>query len=981
MTSVYRRLQLRHWTMTLFIAWSVAVWLLFAWNLRQINGHVHDQAYREIQTAFAKGETLSHWAIAQGGIYIEVDKETRPDPYLAKLSDRDITTPDGRILTLVNPATLLKKYYKTGDPREVHGRLTSLAPLNRANRPDPWEKKALLELAKSRADEVSKTLQTDSGPILRVMKARWAEPSCLKCHAEQGVKPGDLIGGVSLSVPFDQAFAEAEHATLGIGYGLLWLFGLAGIQYGGRQLGVRIRERDVAYKELEAQDDRIKAIVQGSLDAIVTFDQERRITGWNPGAETLFGWKEEDIIGQELDSILGREGHPDTHRLLPEGFSKKHVEATATHREGRRFPVELSISPLDSEIGSHAAFIRDITARKAAAEKIERDYTSQQIIARLLELSMEPLDFPRKLDRSLDIILSTPWLSLQSKGGIFLASKDDELELVSHRGLLESVTSGCGRIAFGHCLCGRTAEARKVVFADCIDHRHDNFFPGMQPHGHYCLPILSGDSLLGVLTLYVDHGHTRSPEEERFLKAIAHTLGGIIQRYSTEEQLRRAAFYDDLTQLPNRALFMDRLAQAIGRHSRGKPFAVLYFDLERFKNINDSLGHTAGDEVLRSVAERLSECVRPGDTVSRLGGDEFTVLLEALGSAEGAFAIANRIHQALAKPFLVRGHEVFTTASIGVALAHEEHRDVSDLLREADTAMYQAKQFGSGQTAIFDETMHGRALARLTLESELRRAAERSEFEVYFQPILATQDERLQGFEALIRWRHPERGLVSPAEFIPVAEETGLIHDIGRHVLEQACRQAAQWRKRSPHRSKPYVSVNLSAVQFAQMDLLEQVEGALRRAGLPGNCLALEITESVLMEGSHHVRKTLEALRKLGVRLYIDDFGTGYSSLSYLHEFPFDALKIDRRFTSNLLQGDEHRGIVEAVLAIARHLRMTVIAEGVEEIEQLQLLRRFGCEYVQGFYFSRPIPSEQTAEWLERTSCQPHPFRSHPAAR
>ncbi len=977
MTSGYRRLQLRHWAMVLLIAWTVAVGLLFAWNLLQVKGYVYDQAYREIQAAFAKGETLSQWVVSHGGIYVAVDEEIRPDPYLSDVSNRDVTAPDGRTLTLINPATLLKQYYRAGERREVRGRLTSRSPLNPDNRPDAWEEQSLLELARTKRDEVRATVERQGGSLLRVMKARRAKESCLKCHAAQGLTPGELIGGISLTLPFDKAFAKAEYLSLGTGYGMLWLLGLGGIRYGGRLLGLRIRQRDAAYKALEVQENRTRAIVQGSLDAIVTFDEGGRITGWNPASEVLFGWDECEVLGSSGDRILGQELQSGADRRLLEIAAKRdRVEATGIHRRGRRFPVELSISPLDYDIGSHAAFIRDISARKATSEKIERDFTSQQIIARLLELSIEPIGFSRKLDRCLDIILSTPWLALQSKGGIFLAAKERrELELFSHRGLSASVASGCGRVAFGHCLCGRAAQARSVVFADKIDYRHDNIFPGMQPHGHYCLPILSGSSLLGVLTLYVDEGHSRSSEEERFLAAIAHTLGGIIQRYHAEEQLRRAAFYDDLTQFPNRALFMNRLTHAIGRLARGTPFAVLYFDLERFKNINDSLGHTAGDEILKSVAERVSSCVRPGDTVSRLGGDEFTVLLEGTNTAAGALTIARRIHRALAKPFSVGGHEVFTSASLGIALAHEGHRDGADLLREADTAMYQAKRHGPGRTAIFDETMHRQALARLTLESELRRAAEREEFEVHFQPIVATQSLALQGFEALVRWQHPGRGLVSPAEFIPVAEETGLIHDIGQVVLRQACRQASLWHKRFPDHPKAYVSVNLSAVQFAQADLLEQVREALETAELPGECLALEITESVLMEESNHVRRTLAALRELGVQLYIDDFGTGYSSLSYLHEFPFDALKIDRSFTRNLLDGDEHRGIVQAVLAIARHLRMTVIAEGVEDSGQLDLLGRFGCEYVQGFHFSRPMPPEEAERWVTGTratlTCQP----------
>lgn len=965
MTPGYRRLQLRHWKWTLFIGWSAAVALLLVWNLLQVRQYVHDQAYRELQATFSKGEALSKWAVGHGGVYVEAGKQTRPDPNLSMLPERDVVTPSGRMLTLVNPATLLNTYYGAGDSDEVRGRLTSLSPLDPDNRPDAWEQQALEDLRREGGGEIVAVVDEGDRPLLRVIKARRADASCLKCHGMQGLAPGDLIGGLSLSVPFDTDFAAREYATVSVGYGLLWIIGLLGIQFGGRLLDVRIRQRDAAYRELKIQDSRIRGIVKGSLDAIVTFDREGRVTGWNPGARELFGWDESEALGRPMEAIVQRMPESSPAAFSPEmAPNRSRFEATAIHRDGRRFPIELSLAPLDYDAGAHAAFIRDVTAQKRAAEKIERDYISQQVIGRLLKLSIESIDFRRKLDRSLEIILSTPWLSLQSKGAIFLSQGHGELELAAHRGLGDAVVEGCARVPLGKCLCGRAARSRELVFADGIDERHDHLFPGMQPHGHYCLPILSGDALLGVLTLYVDEGHTRTAEEERFLQAIAHTLGGIIQRYRTEEQLRHAAFYDELTRLPNRALFMDRLEHALGRLSRGTPFAVLYLDLERFKNINDSLGHTAGDEVLKAVAERVSECVRPADTVARLGGDEFTVLLESIGEPEAALVIANRIHRALAEPLRVGGHEVFTSAAIGIALAHEGHGDGADLLREADTAMYQAKRSGAAQTALFDETMHRKALALLTLETELRRAVEREEFEIHYQPIVTARGATPTGFEALLRWQHPERGRVSPEEFIPVAEETGLINDIGRRVLEQACRQASEWHRRFPSHPKPHISVNLSAVQFAQPDLLGQVRDALDASGLPGSYLALEVTESVLMEANTGIRKTLTELRGLGVRLYIDDFGTGYSSLSYLHEFPFDALKIDRSFTRDLSDSEERRGIVQAVLAIARHLGMAVIAEGVEDARQLALLRRFGCDYVQGFYYAKPLPPEEAEVWL-----------------
>jgi diguanylate cyclase (GGDEF)-like protein/PAS domain S-box-containing protein len=438
----------------------------------------------------------------------------------------------------------------------------------------------------------------------------------------------------------------------------------------------------------------------------------------------------------------------------------------------------------------------------------------------------------------------------------------------------------------------------------------------------------------------------------------------ITDRKRAEEQLLHDAFHDALTGLPNRALFMDHVKMAIQRSRRNgeRLFAALFLDLDRFKIINDSLGHMVGDQLLVGIAHRLEACLRPGDTVARLGGDEFTILLEDLAATEDAIDVARRVQEAVSQPFNIGGHEVFTTASIGIALSMTGYERAEDLLRDADTAMYRAKMMGKKRHVVFDKEMHDRAMELLQIETDLRRAITRKEFFLQYQPIVSLQTGKVSSFEALVRWQHPERGLVSPSEFIPVAEETGLIIPLGQWVLGEACRQMREWQKAQKLDGSVTMSVNLSSRQFSQADLIEQVSQALRETNLRAANLKLEITESMVMENFDTAIDMLAQLRNLGVGLSIDDFGTGYSSLSYLHRFPIDTLKIDRSFVTQMTDNTENAEIVRTIVTLARSLDMNVIAEGVETREQLRQLRGLGCDYGQGYLFSKPVGASQALE-------------------
>ena len=441
----------------------------------------------------------------------------------------------------------------------------------------------------------------------------------------------------------------------------------------------------------------------------------------------------------------------------------------------------------------------------------------------------------------------------------------------------------------------------------------------------------------------------------------------ISERKAAEQKLHHAAFYDSLTSLPNRALFTENLQLAIERAKRHEHhlYAVLFLDVDSFKNINDSLGHVIGDQLLINVARRLENCMRPGDMVGRFGGDEFAVLLSGIDHVTDAIEIAKRFQKILLPPFTLDGHEVFTSASIGIAVSTMEYTRPEEILRDADTAMYRAKEQGKGRYEIFDRVMLARAIARLQLENDLRRAVECSDFEVHYQPILNIQDNCVSGFEALVRWRHPERGLVPPTEFIPIAEETEMILPIGRFVLFESCRQIKQWQQRWPLLSSLTISVNLSGRQFIQSDLVEQVKQVLYQTKLDPQHLRLEITESVVMENAEVATAMLRQLRLLGVQLSIDDFGTGYSSLSYLHRFPVNILKVDRSFVGRMAIDEESSGIVETILTLASKLKMSVVAEGIETKEQNDQLRQFGCEYGQGFLFSKPLTASEAESYME----------------
>ncbi|HEY9889357.1 MAG TPA: EAL domain-containing protein, partial [Candidatus Obscuribacterales bacterium] len=453
----------------------------------------------------------------------------------------------------------------------------------------------------------------------------------------------------------------------------------------------------------------------------------------------------------------------------------------------------------------------------------------------------------------------------------------------------------------------------------------------------------------------------------------------IAERQRLEEQLRHDAFHDSLTGLPNRALFLDRLQFALQRYQRwhrpeinvpdGSPrdeFAILFLDLDRFKVINDSLGHSFGDQLLKLVASRLTNCLREVDIAARLGGDEFVVLLEELADQQFAIEVARRIHTVLEVPIFLDEREIYIRASIGIAFGSRHYSDPGQILRDADIAMYQAKH-NDQEYVVFDASMHTIALQQMNLENDLRHAIKREEFRLHYQPIVSLSTGKIISFEALVRWQHPTRGLLYPMAFIEVAEETGLIAAIDLWVLQEACRQLQQWHTQSPEFANLSISVNLSGKQFSQPDLIDQIDYALASAGLAGKYLKLEVTESVLIENNALAVQTLNAFRNRNIQVCMDDFGTGYSSLSYLHQFPVDILKIDKSFILNLnfnQATSRDYEIVKAIINLALNLNLEVVAEGIENRDVLAYLRQNKCQLGQGHFFSPAVDREGATQLL-----------------
>jgi len=614
----------------------------------------------------------------------------------------------------------------------------------------------------------------------------------------------------------------------------------------------------------------------------------------------------------------------------------------------------------------------DITKRKSAEQELKRAATQQAAVARLGGRALQDGD-PDALMR--EAISQLTQIDGVEGAGIWEVERDGRrLKL---RAGLEGQVAGSNRVsAASDSHAGAALDSGlHVIVDDWVTERRFSMPPALRVldvRSSLAVVIDGKQNPFGVLDVHSCEPNRFTPQDVHFVQAAANVLADAIERHVADEALRHRVLHDSLTGLPNRLSFIDTVNEALQRAAgSGYPVGVLFLDLDHFKLINDSSGHHAGDELLRAVAPRLRAHLRPGDIVARFGGDEFGILVNRLADEDEAVAIAERVVATFAEPYTMGGADHFVTASVGIAVARPGGREPLDaemLIRDADAAMYRAKQRGRARCEIFDAEMRARATRRLEVERELRHALERDELTLHYQPTIALGSGEIIGLEALVRWRHPERGLLDPGEFIPIAEDSGLIEPIGRWVQESACQQVLEWHRLLPDRRPLDISVNLSARQVAHRDLAQFVAEILTRTGLDPAHLQLEITESALVEESATAMATLTALSELGVGLVLDDFGTGYSSLAYLNRYPFDALKIDRSFVDALGVEQERTAIVEAIIGLARALSLDVIAEGIESQAQLSELRRLGCDHGQGHLFSRPLPPEKITSLLSEGS-------------
>lgn len=680
--------------------------------------------------------------------------------------------------------------------------------------------------------------------------------------------------------------------------------------------------RPIVTKSVPSEDRLFRMVTEAASDAIITIDSDSVILYANPATQRIFGWEPVELIGQPLSTLMPQR----LRQAHCVAFSRYQVSASKTmawsavsvpglHRSGEEIELEISFGESrNGDLFQFTGVIRDVTERKRIHEALRASEERYALAAR------------GSNDGLWDWDLASDHIFYSDRFGEILGLAAEEIG--THiDGWLQRVHPediDVFRMRIDN------ARAGKCDNVEC-EHRmrHRN--------GEYKWVLCRG-------TLVRSSAGSAS--------RMAGSLTDVTQRKLAEERLAYSAFHDALTGLPNRTLFLSRLTKRIS-HKKGG-FAVLFMDLDRFKVVNDSLGHSAGDELLITVARRLERCLRSGDTVARLGGDEFSILLERVRDSSEAIAVADRVFNELRSSLKVCGRDVIAFPSVGIAIGPASYHMAEDVLRDADTAMYRAKAAGGGRYQVFDETMHDHMVALLDLESDLRRAVSREEFVVHYQPIVRVTTGEVTGFEALVRWEHPERGLVMPAGFLGVAEETRLIASIGVLTRMKACVQFAEWLARlEPNDPQPVLHLNMSASEFAEPDIVARLS-AMLRTGVPATQIALEITESVLLQNTDSTAAVLAEVRNLGFRISIDDFGTGYSSLSYLHRFPVHNLKIDRTFVSGVADGGSS-DIVATVVALAHQLKLEVVAEGVETLHQVDYLRQLGCEYAQGYYFAPPL--------------------------
>ena len=729
-------------------------------------------------------------------------------------------------------------------------------------------------------------------------------------------------------------------------------------------------ERKRAEEAIRKSELKYRNIFENTQDVYYETALDGTILEVSPSIESVTRgqYKRNDLIGKSMHAFyVDQKMRDNLIMILKEHGSVRDYEIILKNRDSSLIPCSVSaILQYDADgkpmklIGS----LRDITERKGMEEELHDNYFTQATINMILSESLNNIPLEEILQKSLNMILSIPWIAFEPIGSIHLVENDPGiLVMKAQNSLPEPLIKLCARIPFGKCICGQVALTRQIEFADHVDERHEICYEGMSPHGHYAVPVLFSGRTLGVLNIFLKEGHIRNQKEEEFLRVVADTLAGIIMRKMAEERIEYLAYYDNLTGLPNRNLFIDRLTQGIARVEYSKKLvAVLTIDIDRFKSINDTYGFDTGDAVLIEVAKRLIASVRDGDTVARLGNDDFGVLLIDIAQSDDIILVVEKIMKNASQTIHFNGKEIVLTLSVGISVYPNDGKDASSLIKNADLAFAKAKQQGRKGYQFYTEGLDVKASEFVLMEKNLFNAMKNEEFILHYQPYWDINTKKITGMEALIRWKSPESGLVSPGKFIPVLEDTRMIIEVGEWILRTATRQVKEWQNKG-HPVVP-VSVNLSLIQFRQKDLAEMVKRVMKEYGYYPSLLTLEITESAFMQDIDFTRSVLKSLKDIGISISIDDFGTGYSSLSYLKRFPIDNLKIDMSFIREIAADPDTASIVTAIIGMAHSLNLKTIAEGIETEEQWKILRLLRCDMGQGFYFSKPLPAEEIEKML-----------------
>ena len=695
-------------------------------------------------------------------------------------------------------------------------------------------------------------------------------------------------------------------------------------------------ERKLAAIALHKSEQLFKKTFSSLTDAVFIIDAKTiEIADCNPAASSIFGFTRKEMIGRNALFLLNQGIEASKTSNLQDFHGILHgatYERVLVRKNGDSFYAEFSFVALEDnpiEIHNWVVLVRDISIRKHADEILRESEERFFLAARGANDGLWDWNIKKE-----EVYYSPRWKEMLGYSDSEISSSSDEWISRIHPDDRDAV------------LYALSSHLNNTTHHFESEHRilhHD---------GTYHWMLVRGMAV-------------------RDTNGVAYRMAGsqtdITSRKNAEEQLVHDAFHDQLTGLPNRALFLDRLDRTIeySRRYDGSHFAILFLDLDRFKVINDSLGHAVGDELLIEISALLKNCLRSSDTVARFGGDEFVVLLHDILDLEDAVRVTRHIQEELSKPFKLGNNRVFTSASIGIVLSSDSYISREDLVRDADIAMYQAKMLGKSNYVIFNTEMRKQAINRLSMENDLRHALTRGEFDLHYQPIVTLAESTISGFEALLRWHHPQKGYIQPDKFIPIAEETGLISDIGGWVLRQACSQMKKWQEQFPEYRDLFININISQKQFNHPGFIYIIRHILDDTGFDASCLNLEITENVLMDNAESMIDILGKIRDLGVGLHIDDFGKGYSSLSYLQQFPIDTLKIDYSFINRIGTNGDRAEIVKTILVLARELGVDTIAEGIETENQFMQLRDLDCHYGQGYFIGKPMQTEKVYQLLK----------------